>query len=1301
MSQIDTGPLRRALLDLLAVAYTPLAPSVLVNLVAMQDFAAGIAATQLQKQTKATLKLLVEQDLVMEESGFRLSPEQRDPLLRALLADRAALMRLVAQIQLEAPYPDRSSSSGPLRVLRQLRLAVYTDDQSSFLSLYNEARLVSSTPLLDFVPPEMVAGLNHELLGKLAIELESAPVLAWPEIRQKLHRRMSELAASRPEDSVRFALAEEYFWMGRFTELSDLLRGRKSARAHALLGRVALCSGALPAAQAAFSAMAALGGSPTQRDQLFEGLHLLAVGTAAALARLRPDADPRLRDDILLLRLLRLNGTQVKLPEAKPIPDFLPWIQAIYRCWSGNSLGESLILRLQVLTRQAHAAELDWLASECEKLCKHPSPSPVAALVVPVEPWQHSLEQLDRLLSSEAAVTAVQSRLIWCLDSFQMGWLVEAREQQASDRGWTTGKAIDPQNPKEGSRGSWTNQDRAAMAILAARTARHGHRSAGIVEHVSDLLQALVGHPLLFWGNDRKPFRIEQQELSLALQEEADGTRLLLLLHPWIKGDYLARWVDHDLLHLWLPTPLQMRMRDLVGTGLRIPRGREDLLRGVLERAKGKIALQSHVPGWGGIEVPAQAGLWALLNNHGTGLRLRILARPLGKGGPQMLPGEGPELVAGTLFDEARYTRRDLAAEKASLQSLKEACPSLARATWDGAGWRMEDAVQSLTLLEELAPLDVALEWAADSRPRQVLGASDLQLQIQQEADWFSAQGSLKVDNGRVLELKELLQGLEPHSRFLPLGDGTFVALTEQNRQQLEQLRRLGQADEGGLRLHPLLAPVVQELQAGVQGDRSFSEHLARFRQAQSVEIVVPTTLQAQLRSYQEEGFRWLARLAEWGAGACLADDMGLGKTLQSLALLLRRAEAGPALVVAPTSVVGGWEEEAKRFAPTLLVLRFGDGNREEMLAKLGPGVVLLCSYGLLQSEEERLSQVAWNSLILDEAQQIKNSATQRFRAATALKANFRMACSGTPIENHLGELWSLFHFLSPGLLGSLAEFRKRFQLPIEQGNDADARAALQRLVRPFILRRTKAAVLTELPARTEVNLHVELGAEEAALYEALRRQALESLTNTRSEDPTWRLRVLAEITRLRQAACNARLVLPREEAPPSAKLTALGELIDSLREGGHKALIFSQFVRHLDLVREHLDARGIPYQYLDGSSTPTARKKSVKDFQAGQGDVFLISLRAGGTGLTLTAADYVIHLDPWWNPAVEDQASDRAHRMGQLRPVTIYRMVSQHTIEERIVALHQRKRDLATSLLEGADGQKLSAEDLLDLLSA
>jgi SNF2 family DNA or RNA helicase len=338
--------------------------------------------------------------------------------------------------------------------------------------------------------------------------------------------------------------------------------------------------------------------------------------------------------------------------------------------------------------------------------------------------------------------------------------------------------------------------------------------------------------------------------------------------------------------------------------------------------------------------------------------------------------------------------------------------------------------------------------------------------------------------------------------------------------------------------------------------------------------------------------------------------------------------------------------------------------------------------------------------VILDEAQAIKNMDTKRSRAAMGLDADFRIVMTGTPMENHLGELWNLFQFINPGLLGSLDAFQHRFAIPVERDNNREARTRLKRLIQPFILRRTKSEVLEELPSRTEVTLHVQLSKEEAALYEKLRREALLELAR---EDSKGRgpqhLRILAELMRLRRACCHPALVWPEGNLPGS-KLALFNETIDNLLENRHRVLVFSQFVDHLSILRRELDRKSISYQYLDGRTPARERKRRVNDFQAGEGEVFLISLRAGGTGLNLTAADYVIHMDPWWNPAVEDQASDRAHRIGQERPVTIYRLVTAGTIEEKIVELHKSKRDLADSLLEGADlSSKLSAQDLLDLL--
>jgi SNF2 family DNA or RNA helicase len=295
-----------------------------------------------------------------------------------------------------------------------------------------------------------------------------------------------------------------------------------------------------------------------------------------------------------------------------------------------------------------------------------------------------------------------------------------------------------------------------------------------------------------------------------------------------------------------------------------------------------------------------------------------------------------------------------------------------------------------------------------------------------------------------------------------------------------------------------------------------------------------------------------------------------------------------------------------------------------------------------------------------------------------ALQGDFRMVATGTPLENHLGELWNLFRFINPGLLGSHEQFNLRFAGPIERQQDhraeVGARNRLRRLIGPFVLRRTKAQVLTELPARTEIVLEVDLSAEETALYESLRREALENLASIEGPADRKSMQILAEIMKLRRACCNPNLVAPTLRLE-SSKLAAFAHLLEGLLENRHKVLVFSQFVDHLSLIRAHLDRNGIHYQYLDGSTPMAQRKQSVDAFQAGEGDVFLISLKAGGVGINLTAADYVIHMDPWWNPAVEDQASDRAHRMGQLRPVTIYRLVARNTIEEGIVELHAHKR--------------------------
>jgi SNF2 family DNA or RNA helicase len=508
------------------------------------------------------------------------------------------------------------------------------------------------------------------------------------------------------------------------------------------------------------------------------------------------------------------------------------------------------------------------------------------------------------------------------------------------------------------------------------------------------------------------------------------------------------------------------------------------------------------------------------------------------------------------------------------------------------------------------------------------------------------------------------------------------------------------------MELSPGAVPAIRALlDAGADVETPPAWQLLTERLATSLSLKPrpPASLAKTLRDYQVEGHAWLSRVAAWGAGACLADDMGLGKTVQALSVLLDRSRLGPALVLAPTSVAFNWVEEIQRFAPKLRPVLYAERtDRRECLEKLGDNDVLIVSYGLLVRDAAQLGALTFSTLVIDEAQALKNPSTRRARAARQLQAGFRIALSGTPLENHLGELWSLFAVVFPGLLGSWEQFRERFAGPIERGKDPGAQEALARVIRPFLLRRTKQEVARELPPRTEIQVPVALSEEEWNLYEDARLAAVAEVSTQGKglRNEQQRFQVLAALTRLRLLASHPRLY-DAQSTLSSSKMRRLLELLEELRSEGHRALVFSQFTSHLDLVREELDRAGFTHLYLDGSTPAGMRAKRIASFQNGEGDVFLISLKAGGTGINLTAADYVIHLDPWWNPAVEDQATDRAHRIGQTKPVTVYRLIARGTIEEQILSLHSDKRALVAGVLEGTDvAARLTTKDLLALLA-
>jgi SNF2 family DNA or RNA helicase len=455
-----------------------------------------------------------------------------------------------------------------------------------------------------------------------------------------------------------------------------------------------------------------------------------------------------------------------------------------------------------------------------------------------------------------------------------------------------------------------------------------------------------------------------------------------------------------------------------------------------------------------------------------------------------------------------------------------------------------------------------------------------------------------------------------------------------------------------------------------------------------STEPVLPQDLQADLRQYQREGVAFLQRARRLGLGALLADDMGLGKTLQAIAVL-----SGPTLVVCPRSVLFNWERELQRFRPGLKVCLFHGSSR-----KLDPEAdVVLTTYGTLRNELPLLTAKAWDTVVIDEAQTIKNPDSQSARAAFALHgAKFRVALSGTPVENRLEELFSITHFANPGLLGTRADFRALIGDKVERG-DAEATDRLRRKLRPVLLRRTKSAVAQDLPPRTDSVLFVDFEEDERALYEAMRLAARSDVQKRMSEGASP-MAALEALLRLRQAACHASL-LPGQARETSSKVQRLVHALMAARDGGHRALVFSQWTGLLDLIEPALRQAEISFCRLDGS---TRDRASVVDvFQQDQGPTaMLVSLKAGGTGLNLTAADHVFLLDPWWNPAAEDQAADRAHRIGQERPVMVHRLVTKDTVEERVLALQQKKREIAAAALEGsALGAQLTKDDLLALL--
>ncbi|MCB9590732.1 MAG: DEAD/DEAH box helicase [Polyangiaceae bacterium] len=929
--------------------------------------------------------------------------------------------------------------------------------------------------------------------------------------------------------------------------------------------------------------------------------------------------------------------------------------------------------------------------------------------------WEKALQRLGQVSEQLQKTTERQYRVAWFVDMADGELARPALQEFRGDMGtWTQGRRM-----------SWAElyDYRSKLPVEDQRVVECSRElPGGQREPTAEAAEALIGHPRVFNGaRAMLPVsvlpgraRIETHEQSGYIQITAEPQGAEVGVNVSVEAE--------DRLRVYRVNEDMGRVMDALPHGVRIPKAQEAALLEVLSKLSMSVDVVSPELG---VEQEVEADSTPVVRAalHAGAWLVQFGVRPFSDGGRFFVAGEGTPRIKAFHAGRRLRSLRNLRDERERTDALIAVCPSLplvddeVRSPLDPPDSWVLGEEGLLCLLSDLSRCGVAhrFEWPERGGLRLRGTASSLSLkgQLRCIKGWYLAQGEVKLSDVDQVALEALTRaspiGL---GRFVRLDTGDYVEVEEKVRRILAALKsasltpkKAGKDPEvpgGAFQVYRGALSTLRHLadpDSGFEVDAEVRDWLERVQIALTEGHAVPAGLNAELREYQRAGYVWLSRLAELGLGACLADDMGLGKTLQIIGLLLQRRR--PTLVVAPTSVCVNWVNELNRFAPELRVMEYLSKARRQQLKRFlekGPGVVI-ASYGLLQQDAEQLGEVEWDTVVLDEAQFIKNATSLRAKAAFGLKADVRIVATGTPLENHLGDVWSIFRFLNPGLLGEWKNFRREFLRPIEQDQDEEARVELRQRLEPYILRRRKAEVLKELPPITDILHEVRFSEAEMMRYGLLRKQVHEKLFTFAGKRDN-KLEILAEITRLRRFCCHPRLVFP--DAPyECSKIDAFLDLAEELAENGHRALVFSQFVDFLALVREQLEERRLSYEYLDGSVPKASRQRRVDAFQSGSAPLFLISLKAGGFGLNLTAADYVIHLDPWWNPAVEAQATDRAHRIGQEKPVTVYRLLMKHSIEQSVTELHARKRELAAALLDGSERvATLDADELVKLVS-
>ncbi len=824
-------------------------------------------------------------------------------------------------------------------------------------------------------------------------------------------------------------------------------------------------------------------------------------------------------------------------------------------------------------------------------------------------------------------------------------------------------------------------------------------------------LAAVRGHSRLSFGRSGPArVRAEVYRPQILLQRSGAVFELTARLGanevPLVAGTDAWLWRGADFLEIGRNLPL--RLASLLGEPLRLrPRTADEFL--ALEVPLWREAVDLELPT--GIELPPveEASPAFSLQLEGSLQRLRAILRCAYGDRPAFFPLSDPEkrFVFRDPASADRLLVRNLKAEKEALARLEHA--GFAR---DTDTLELRDAGRIVRFFAFDYPA-LPRSWNVSVSPRLEKASRELEpvtpaIEIVRSGeDWFELKYSVATAAGEGIPLAEVQRLLRSGQSQTRLTNGKTAVLDPAALDDFEEVLRDGdprQSQPGVYRLKKIqagyLASTAEEIGARLIGASQFFHA--------EPPIFSLGSLADQLRDYQRSGVQWLAALAAQNLGGILADEMGLGKTVQTLAFLQFDRGNGASLIVCPTSLLSNWQREAARFTPELKVLRIDGTDRTEKIARLPEHDLALTSYGLLRRDLELYAGLSLRTVVLDEAQHIKNPDTQNAQAAFSLNARQRFVLTGTPMENSVRDLWSLMNFVAPGYLGSRADFRERYEKPLAEGRasarpESTVQRRLARRLRPFLLRRRKADVARELPEKIEQIVPCELGPTQRATYDALLREIQQGITNSDGSEGARRMQMLTGLLRLRQTCCDLRLLgaLPNDQSESSAKLDLLDELLEEIIDGEHRVLVFSQFVKMLDLVRERLEASSTPHCYLAGLTKN--RQEQVDRFQNDSKiPVFLISLKAGGVGLNLSAADTVIHFDPWWNASVEAQATDRAHRIGQTRVVTAYKLIARDTVEEKILHLQNRKRELASAMVETEAPLMtgLTTDDLKELLT-